>query len=292
MTTRAATCEQLRETVLVVEDEPSLASTLSYNLRKNGFNVVVGGRWPRRASGSPPRASRRHRARPDAAEDGRARGLPPPSRRVRRADPDAHREERGTRQGRRPGDGRRRLSHQAIQHARAHGARAGAAPPLRLAASRRRCARASSPATLELDARGRTVQRDGTRDRLSSPRSSTCSSSSRRTPGQVFTREQLLEHVWGYDFFGGSRTVDVHIRWLREKLEDDPGAPAPPPDGARRWLQVCPIAAAVPRGIVLGAGRALRCRRRRSRCSSWAYGGGGAWTVVDRVRRVGRRASR
>lgn len=35
---------------------------------------------------------------------------------------------------------------------------------------------------------------------------------------QVFTREQLLEQVWGYEFFGDSRTVDVHIKRLREKL--------------------------------------------------------------------------
>ena len=38
-------------------------------------------------------------------------------------------------------------------------------------------------------------------------------------PNQVFTREQLLEQVWGYDFFGDSRTVDVHVKRLREKLE-------------------------------------------------------------------------
>ena len=37
-------------------------------------------------------------------------------------------------------------------------------------------------------------------------------------PNQVFTREQLLEQVWGYDFFGDSRTVDVHVKRLREKL--------------------------------------------------------------------------
>ena len=37
-------------------------------------------------------------------------------------------------------------------------------------------------------------------------------------PGMVFTREQLLEQVWGYDFFGDSRTVDVHVKRLREKL--------------------------------------------------------------------------
>ena len=39
-------------------------------------------------------------------------------------------------------------------------------------------------------------------------------------PNMVFTREQLLERVWGFDFFGDSRTVDVHIKRLREKLVD------------------------------------------------------------------------
>ncbi len=38
-------------------------------------------------------------------------------------------------------------------------------------------------------------------------------------PGRVFTREQLLEEVWGFDYFGDSRTVDVHVKRLREKLE-------------------------------------------------------------------------
>jgi len=37
-------------------------------------------------------------------------------------------------------------------------------------------------------------------------------------PGMVFTREQLLEQVWGYDYFGDSRTVDVHVKRIREKL--------------------------------------------------------------------------
>jgi DNA-binding response OmpR family regulator len=46
-----------------------------------------------------------------------------------------------------------------------------------------------------------------------------------RNPGQVFTRDQLLEHVWGYDYGGESRTVDVHIHWLRSQIEDDPGHP-------------------------------------------------------------------
>lgn len=44
-------------------------------------------------------------------------------------------------------------------------------------------------------------------------------------PGRAFTRAQLLEHVWGTDRRGGPRTVDVHIRWLRAKIEPDPSRP-------------------------------------------------------------------
>jgi len=43
--------------------------------------------------------------------------------------------------------------------------------------------------------------------------------------GQVLTREMILERVWGWDFVGDSRTVDVHIRWLREKIEPNPENP-------------------------------------------------------------------
>jgi len=43
--------------------------------------------------------------------------------------------------------------------------------------------------------------------------------------GQVFTREHLLQSVWGYDYFGDVRTVDVTVRRLREKIEDDPSNP-------------------------------------------------------------------
>ena len=44
--------------------------------------------------------------------------------------------------------------------------------------------------------------------------------------GQVFSRETLLEKVWGYEYFGDVRTVDVTVRRLREKIEDDPGKPS------------------------------------------------------------------
>ena len=43
--------------------------------------------------------------------------------------------------------------------------------------------------------------------------------------GQVLTRETILERVWGWDFIGDSRTVDVHVRWLREKIEPNPSNP-------------------------------------------------------------------
>lgn len=41
------------------------------------------------------------------------------------------------------------------------------------------------------------------------------------SPNQVFTREQLLDHIWGYEYLGDTRTVDVHIKRLREKLSDN-----------------------------------------------------------------------
>ena len=45
------------------------------------------------------------------------------------------------------------------------------------------------------------------------------------SPNRVFTRNQLLDEVWGFDYFGDSRTVDVHIKRLREKIEIDPANP-------------------------------------------------------------------
>jgi len=47
-----------------------------------------------------------------------------------------------------------------------------------------------------------------------------------KNKGQVFSRDTLLEKVWGYDFAGDTRTIDVHMRWLREKIETNPEQPA------------------------------------------------------------------
>lgn len=46
-----------------------------------------------------------------------------------------------------------------------------------------------------------------------------------KNPGRVFTREMLLDTVWKIDFYGDTRTVDVHVRYLRQKLEDEPDHP-------------------------------------------------------------------
>lgn len=46
-----------------------------------------------------------------------------------------------------------------------------------------------------------------------------------RNRGIVLSRDKILERVWGWDYDGGSRTVDVHVRWLREKIEPDPANP-------------------------------------------------------------------
>jgi two-component system phosphate regulon response regulator PhoB len=44
-------------------------------------------------------------------------------------------------------------------------------------------------------------------------------------PRRVWSRDQIIDQVWGYDFMGDNKTVDVHIRWIREKLEADPSHP-------------------------------------------------------------------
>lgn len=46
-----------------------------------------------------------------------------------------------------------------------------------------------------------------------------------RNPRRAFSRDYLLDKVWGYEYGGDTRTVDVHVRWLRQKIEEDPGHP-------------------------------------------------------------------
>ncbi len=77
---------------------------------------------------------------------------------------------------------------------------------------------------VQVDVAGRRLLRDG--DVVSvKPKAFELLAFLMRNPGHVFTREQLLEKVWGYDYAGDTRTVDVHVHWLRSEVEEDPANP-------------------------------------------------------------------
>src|SRR5579885_1620981 len=77
---------------------------------------------------------------------------------------------------------------------------------------------------LEIDTVARTVRRGGHAVHLK-PKEFELLAFLAQNRGRVFTRDQLLENVWGYEFDGDTRTVDVHVRWLREKIEETPSQP-------------------------------------------------------------------
>ena len=222
-TERTATTQTGARTVLVVEDESGLASTLSYNLRKNGFNVV-------------------------SAADG-VEGL----RAVRRDHPDVIVLDlmlpkmdglEVCRRVRAESDVPiLMLTAKSEEFDKVVGLEMGADDYLtkpfsmrELMARVRALLRRSSTrepdgdtsrvgfGDVVLDPRGRVVRKAAEEITLK-PKEFDLLYFLVRNAGQVFTREHILENVWGYDFFGGSRTVDVHIRWLRERLEDTPARP-------------------------------------------------------------------
>jgi two-component system, OmpR family, response regulator MtrA len=78
---------------------------------------------------------------------------------------------------------------------------------------------------LEIDPKGFTARKDGRDLSLTATEFRLLLEMAGR-PGQVFTREMLLDRVWNYDYLGDSRLVDVAIQRLRAKVEDDPSAPA------------------------------------------------------------------
>ena len=88
----------------------------------------------------------------------------------------------------------------------------------------------ATPATIELgavqvDLAGHQILRDG-RALPVKPKAFELLAFLVQHPGQVFTRDQLLERVWGYDYAGETRTVDVHVHWLRSQIEENHAAPA------------------------------------------------------------------
>ena len=77
---------------------------------------------------------------------------------------------------------------------------------------------------LEIDTARHTVVR-GTSSIALSPKEFELLVFLARNKGRVFSRDVLLDRVWGYDYAGDTRTVDVHVRWLRQKIEADPSNP-------------------------------------------------------------------
>lgn len=78
--------------------------------------------------------------------------------------------------------------------------------------------------TVQVDLAGHRVLRDGETVPLK-PKAFELLAFLVRHPGQVFTRDQLLERIWGYDYAGETRTVDVHMHWLRAAIEADASTP-------------------------------------------------------------------
>lgn len=77
---------------------------------------------------------------------------------------------------------------------------------------------------LEVDLASHVVRRNGAVVELK-PREFDLLALLVKNPGRAFSRDQMLEQLWGHNYYGDSRTVDVHVRWLREKIEPDPGKP-------------------------------------------------------------------
>lgn len=77
---------------------------------------------------------------------------------------------------------------------------------------------------LEVDLQGRQATRDGQPLPLK-PKEFELLAFFMRNRGRAFTRDELLNQIWGYGFVGDTRTVDVHMRWLREKIEQEPAKP-------------------------------------------------------------------
>jgi DNA-binding response OmpR family regulator len=77
---------------------------------------------------------------------------------------------------------------------------------------------------VSIDLSRREIQRDGEPLHLK-PREYELLVFLARHRGMVLSRDLILERVWGWDYDGGSRTVDVHVHWLREKIEPDPKQP-------------------------------------------------------------------
>ena len=210
----------MNEHLLLVEDDASIREITTLGPRAGGFQGDRQRRRARRAAAISAGVIRPGRPRRDASLVGWPRGLPRDP--ARQPDPHRHayRAHRPARRRRRARARRRRLRHEAVRAARARGADQGRAPTLgrstRGPGDRRRRPRDRSG--------GVHRQRGGEEVALTATEFRLLLELARR-PGQVFTRELLLELVWNYDYLGDSRLVDAAVQRLRAKIEDDPKQP-------------------------------------------------------------------
>ena len=116
---------------------------------------------------------------------------------------------------------------------------------------------------LVLDLIARRVTRDGEEVRMTHKEFDLLATLM-RNQGAVLSRDLLLERVWGYDYSGQTKTVDVHVRWLREKIEADPSNP-------QRIVTV--------RGVSAIASRDRSCCR--GRLQGWHWSPPGGWRGVS-----------
>lgn len=215
--------------ILVVDDEPSLVSTISYNLRREGHEVVTAADGLRALE-----TARRENPdlivldlmlpKMDGLEVCRTlRQSPSASLRTMpilmlTAKTDEVDKVVGLEVGAddyvtKPFSMRELLARLKAMLRRTQMEAAGAAPN-----------RAFTVGNLEVDPAQRRVLRKGKEVSLK-PKEFDLLTFLLSHPGQVFSREQLLDQVWGFNHIGDIRTVDVHVRWLREKIEKDPSKP-------------------------------------------------------------------
>ena len=214
----------MARTILVVEDEPTLRETLAENLELEGFRVVV-------AADGREALDRFRQTQPDLVvldvmlpelsgievcrEIRRESGVPILMLTARGSELD---KVVGLELGAddyvtKPFGLRELLARIRALLRRSERQADGALPPL------------IEVGSVEIDLAGHQILRDG-RALPVKPKAFELLAFLVQHPGQVFTRDQLLERVWGYDYAGETRTVDVHVHWLRSQIEADPASPS------------------------------------------------------------------
>lgn len=208
--------------VLVVEDEESFSDALSYMLRKEGFEVAI-------AATGPDGLDEFERNGADLVLlDLMLPGLPGTEvcRRaageVQRSGDHGHRQGQRDRQGRGPGNRSRRLCDQALLLAGAGGPHPRGPAPPREPEEVTPAALEAGPVRMDVDRHVVTVSGG----KVDLPlKEFDLLEMLLRNAGRVLTRMQLIDRVWGADYVGDTKTLDVHVKRLRAKIEPDPGAP-------------------------------------------------------------------